>query len=192
MKFELDPHQKNLIFQTIGNLLMLGSILVLLFIYYPLIFIFVDPPELPPTPQKGEFIVIDKIRAFAPIVENVNPWNEKEYRKKLFNGVAQAHGTAHVGEKGTIYLFSHSADAPWRITKYNTAFYKLHFLRKGDIVKLIKNGKEYKYKVREKKIVWPNDTKYLKENFNKNQLILQTCTPIGTALQRLLVFADPI
>jgi LPXTG-site transpeptidase (sortase) family protein len=42
-----------------------------------------------------------------------------------------------------------------------------------------------------KKTVWPNEVKYLKED-QGDILILQTCTPIGTALQRLLVFAKPI
>ena len=35
------------------------------------------------------------------------------------------------------------------------------------------------------------DVSYLIET-KKTQLILQTCTPIGTSLKRLLVFADPV
>lgn len=170
---------------------MLIALLSLLYVYYPLLFVFLDPPPLKPIPQKGEFIEIAKIRAQAPIVENVSPWNEKEYRAKLFKGVAQAKGTSHVGEKGTIYLFSHSSDMPWNITQYNVAFYKLGELKKNDEIVLVKDGKRYTYKVREKRVVWPNEVRYLKENLDKNQLILQTCTPIGTDLQRLLVFADP-
>jgi len=177
--------------KAIGNLLMLFAILSLLYIYYPLIFIFLDPPPLKPIPEKGEFIKIEKIRAQAPIVEDVNPWDEKEYRAKLFKGVAQAKGTSHVGEKGTIFLFSHSSDLPWNITQYNVAFYKLGELKKGDSIELYKDSKKYMYKVREKRVVWPNEVRYLKENLDKNQLILQTCTPIGTDLQRLLVFANP-
>lgn len=192
MNFKLANKHKKLILRNIGNTLMLASILLLLFIYYPLVFVFVDAPPLKPLPKTGTFIEIDKIRAQAPIVEDVNPFNEKEYREKLFKGVAQAKGTAHVGEKGTIYLFSHSTDLPWRITQYNTAFYKLHFLKKGDTINLVKNGKKYTYKVHERKIVWPTEVQFLKENLDKNQLILQTCTPIGTDLQRLLVFADPV
>lgn len=177
--------------QLLGNLLMLIAVVSLLYIYYPLLFIFLDPPALKPIPEKGEYIEIKKIHAQAPIVENVDPWNETEYRAKLFKGVAQAKGTSHVGEKGTIFLFSHSSDLPWNITQYNVAFYRLGDLKKGDEILLIKNGKKYIYKVREKRVVWPNEIRYLKENLDKNQLILQTCTPIGTDLQRLLVFADP-
>ena len=154
--------------------------------------IYFDPPKLLQPPKTGEFITIPKIQAQAPIVENANPWDEVEYRQKLLKGVAQAKGTAAVGSsKGTIYLFSHSSDVPWRITRYNTAFYKLGQVKVGDLIILMKNGKEYKYKIYDKKVVWPTELKYLKD-VSKTQLILQTCTPVGTDFQRLLVFATPI
>lgn len=98
-------------------------------------------------------------------------------------------GSSPVGStSGTIYLFAHSSELPWRMTRQNTAFFKLDQLKSGDVIKLIKDGVEYIYFVKEKKTVWPNEVKYLKD-LKKDQLILQTCTPIGTSLQRLLVFA---
>lgn len=168
---------------------MLIPIIVMLYIYYPLLFVYITPPKILPTPQKGIFIEIPKIQAQAPILENVDPWNENEYQQKLENGVAQAMGSSPVGStSGTIYLFAHSSELPWRITRQNTAFFKLEQLKSGDVIKLIKDGVEYIYFVKEKKTVWPNEVKYLKD-LKKDQLILQTCTPIGTSLQRLLVFA---
>lgn len=124
-------------------------------------------------------------------MEGVNPFNEEEYRKALEKGVAQAKGTALPGEKGTIFLFAHSSDFPWRITRYNVAFFRLPELQKGDKINIFRNGKEYKYKVTDKKTVWPSEVNYLLDT-KKTQLILQTCFPIGTSLQRLLVFAKPI
>ena len=62
---------------------------------------------------------------------------------------------------------------------------------KGDIIIISKDRKLYKYKVTDKKTVWPNEVNYLLET-KKTQLILQTCVPIGTSFQRLLVFAEPI
>lgn len=188
---------------------MLVPILVLLYIYYPLLFVYVDPPKIQPTPSKGIFIEIPKIQAQGKIVEEVDPWNEGVYQEKLLSGIAHAKGTAKVGSnKGTIYLFAHSSDLPWRMTRYNTAFYKLDQIKNGDVITLIKDGKRINYKVTDKKTVWPNELKYLKD-LEKTQLkdrnpeeiegrepqaslILQTCTPIGTSLQRLLVFAQPI
>lgn len=170
---------------------MLIPILILLYIYYPLLFVYVAPPAIKATPTKGVFIEIPKIQAQAPIIENVNPWDEREYQDKLQKGVAQAMGSSPVGSSsGTIYLFAHSSDVPWRMTRLNTAFFKLDQLQKNDEIKLIKNGKEFIYLVSEKRTVWPNEVKYLKE-LQEDQLILQTCTPVGTALQRLLIFAKP-
>ncbi len=170
---------------------MLIPILVLLYIYYPLLFVYVNPPAIKASPKKGVFIEIPKIQAQAPIIENVNPWNEAEYQKELKKGVAHAKGTATIAStSGTIFLFAHSYDLPWRITRQNSAFYRLGELQKNDEIMLIKNGKKYKYIVSDKKTVWPNEVSYL-QNTQKTQLILQTCTPIGTSLQRLLVFAVP-
>lgn len=191
MKFKLKKRQKLNVQRNIGNILMLIPILVLLYIYYPLLFVYVDPPKIQPAPSKGIFIEIPKIQAQGKIVENVDPWNETIYQEKLLLGIAHAKGSAEVGSnKGTIYLFAHSSDLPWRMTRYNTAFYKLGQVKKSDRILLIKNGKKYFYKVRDKKVVWPNETKYIKD-LTRTQLILQTCTPIGTSLQRLLVFAEP-
>lgn len=183
--------QKKLLLRNLGNVLMLIPILVLLYIYYPLLFVYADPPQIQPSPKKGVFIEIPKIQAQAPIIENVDPWDESIYQEQLQKGVAQAMGSSPVGStSGTIYLFAHSSDLPWRMTRQNTAFFKLDQLTSGDEIKLIKNGKEQTFIVHEKKVVWPNEVQYLKE-LEKDQLILQTCTPVGTALQRLLVFALP-
>lgn len=183
--------QKLLFLQFVGNLLMLIPILVLLYVYYPLLFVYVNPPKIKESPQVGIFIEIPKINAQAPIIENVNPWIESEYQKELQKGVAHAKGTSKVGStNGTIFLFAHSSDLPWRITRQNSAFYKLGDLKKNDTIYLIKDGKKFEYYVADKKTVWPNEIEYLKDT-KKTQLILQTCTPIGTSLQRLLIFANP-
>lgn len=192
MKIKLKKKQKKLIIRNLGNMLMLIPILLLLYIYYPLIFIYIDPPAIKPVPQKGTFIIIKKIGAQSPIIENVDPWNEKEYKSKLIQGVAHAMGSSEVGSsQGTIYLFAHSSGIPWEITRQNSAFFRISELEKNDKITLVKNGKTYTYEVADKKVVWPNETKYLK-NRKPTQLILQTCTPVGTSLQRLLVIARPI
>ncbi|PIP74710.1 MAG: hypothetical protein CO135_02590 [Candidatus Levybacteria bacterium CG_4_9_14_3_um_filter_35_16] len=176
----------------IGNLLMLFSALLLLYIYYPYIMLFVFTPKVDNNIIKnGTYIQIPKINAQAPIFKDINPWKEADYRPVLEKGVAQAKGTAFPPQNGTIYIFAHSSDLPWRIARYNTIFLRLGELTKGDIVKIFDKGKQYNYKVMDKKTVWPNEIKYLEKN-QENKLILQTCTPIGTSLMRLLVFAVPI
>lgn len=173
--------------------MILLSLVGLLFIYYPLIKEFLFPPHFNASQKaKIEFsIEIPSINVFSPIIANVDPFNPNEYLEKLKNGVAQAKGTSLPGQKGTIYLFAHSSDVPWRITRYNTAFFKLPFVKKGDRIIIRKDRKEYDYKVFDEKTVWPSEVSYLKKP-QGDILILQTCTPVGTSLQRLLVFAKPI
>lgn len=180
--------QKNL-----GTFLMIAGVSLLLYIYYPIAraYFFPQPPPQQPIAEaqisESYWIEIPKINAANPIVMNVDPWDADAYKESLKEGIAHAKGTARPGEKGT-YLFAHSSDYPWNITRYNTAFFKLHELEEGDSI-IIRNGDiTYEYQVVDMKEVWPTEVQYLK---NPNaDLILQTCTPIGTDLRRLLVFAE--
>lgn len=179
--------------KILGNILIVVSLIGLNFIYYPFIKELLFPPQITQEERmRADFsIEIPSQRIFSKVMAQVDPFNEREYIEKLKNGVAQAKGTSMPGEKGTIYLFAHSSDVPWRITRYNTAFFKLEFVKKGDQIVLRRNGVTYIYKVYDKKTVWPSEVRYLKED-QGDILILQTCTPVGTALQRLLVFAMPV
>ena len=176
----------------VGNLLITVSLLGLSFIYYPYIKELLFPPKITQEERLNTSfsIEIPSIKVFSKIIPEVDPYVQSEYLEKLKNGVAHAKGTSLPGQKGTIYMFAHSSDVPWRITRYNTAFFKLDFVKNGDSIIVRKDGKKFKYKVFDKKTVWPNEVKYLKED-QGDVLILQTCTPVGTALQRLLVFARP-
>lgn len=168
------------------------SLLLLLFIYYPLLQLYFFPKKTDMNILRSDFYIeIPKINVLSKVVENVDPFNEAVYRKELEKGIAQAKGTSLPDENGTMYLFAHSSDLPWRITKYNVAFFRLAELKKGDVLTIGRRGSIYKYQVTDKKTVWPSDVSFLLESKNK-QLILQTCAPIGTSLQRLLVFAKPI
>jgi sortase A len=181
--------KKNLAYHF-GNALIVGAVLLLSFIYYPLISAYFSPTKVEALEQKeGFFITIPKISAQAPVLENVDPWNQAIYQKALEQGVAHAKGTKLPGENGTIFIFAHSSDSPWRLTRFNTIFLRLGELNAGDEILINKDKKTHKYIVKDKKVVNPNEVEYLKEN-TKDQLILQTCTPIGTAFQRLLIFAE--
>ena len=113
------------------------------------------------------------------------------YNKALQNGVAHAKNTALPGQKGTAFLFAHSSGNPWELTRMNTIFLRLGELQNGDVIEIVSNGKMLKYKVVDKKEVDPTEVDFLLKS-EKTQLVLQTCTPIGTSLKRLLVFANPI
>lgn len=102
--------------------------------------------------------------------------------------MAIAKGFAKPGQLGTTYIFAHSSDSPWRITSYNTVFFRLGALKKGDLIEIRYNNQNFKYRVSYSLEVWPDEIEALTQN-KDNQLILQTCTPVGTSLKRLLVFA---
>jgi LPXTG-site transpeptidase (sortase) family protein len=136
-------------------------------------------------------IYIPSIGVSAPVVAGVDPFSRHAYLEALKQGIAQAKGTALPGEPGTQYLFAHSSDAPWRMTRENTAFYRLGRVKASDLITVTYQGNQYQYRVTGMKTVWPKDVNYLKD-LRTNQLILQTCTPIGTDWKRLLVFAEPI
>lgn len=142
------------------------------------------------TPVSTDFgIVIEKINANARVVANVDPVDEKSYVDALSKGVAHAKGTALPGQKGNIYLFSHSTDAPWNIIRYNAIFYLLNKLDTGDRVILFYQGRRYDYIVFDKTIASPTDTHFLTDTYNESVLTLQTCDPPGTLVNRLLVRA---
>ncbi|MDO8429084.1 MAG: sortase [Candidatus Daviesbacteria bacterium] len=142
------------------------------------------------TPISTDFgVVIEKINANARVVADVDPGNEKSYSEALALGVAHAKGTAYPGQKGNIYLFSHSTDAPWNIVRYNAIFYLLSKLEAGDRIILFYGGRRFDYIVFDKGVVDPNDTKYLTNVYDDSILTLQTCDPPGTLLNRLIVRA---
>lgn len=164
--------------------------ITLIYIYYPIAQIYFFPTHLTQiTVTKNEFsISIPKISAYSPIIKNVDPLDEKKYLEALKKGVAHAKGFGTPESTHSIFLFAHSSDFPWNITRYNTAFFRLNELKENDLITLTYNTKVYNYRVKEIKTVWPNQVDVV--NNSKHKLILQTCTPIGTSLQRLLIFAD--
>jgi LPXTG-site transpeptidase (sortase) family protein len=173
-----------------GTFLMISGVCLLGYIYFPIVrtYFFPTPSPVQAAIESDEYwLEIPKINAAAPVINNVNPWDEAQYKEALKDGIAHAKGSALPG-KGKTYLFAHSSDYPWNITRYNTAFFKLHELQTGDEI-VIKNGKkELVYIVSDKKEIWPTEVEYIKNQ--TADLILQTCTPIGTDLKRLLIFAN--
>lgn len=182
--------------KLIGNLLIFISIVGTCAIYWPVFYAYFFPRNYTLPPDTTFSISIPSIGAVAPVIPSVDPWNKEEYLTALSHGVAHAKETALPGEEGTMYIFAHSSDAPWRITRYNTIFLHLGRLKHGDPIVISYNGHAYTYTVTRTDIVWPNniqplaDAQKRPENTSQKQLILQTCTPIGTDLQRLLVYAE--
>jgi len=182
--------KKNKLIFELGNALMAFSFLFLAFIYYPIFEVYFFSKPLPKIEPNSFAIEIPKINVYAPIIANVDPFNSRVYHDVLTRGVALSSTGVFPGESGTVYIFAHSSDAPWRITRYNTVFFKIGELKKNDAIDIFYKNHTYKYLVTGQKTVWPEEVDYITKT-KKNQLILQTCIPIGTSLQRLLIFAKP-
>lgn len=136
-------------------------------------------------------LVIPKISASANIIANTDAGKRNEYLEALKKGVAHVKGTYFPGQDGTIFLFSHSTDSPLNFARYNAVFYLLRKLEKGDQISIFFADKEYKYNVVDKVTTKPDDVSWLTPKNAGEELILMTCDPPGTTLQRLLVIAKP-
>jgi sortase A len=182
----------------ISNLLILFSVFVLAFIFYPVtkeeikyqVNKTISKEENLVPSNKDFSIVIPKISAVAPIIKNVDPTNKNIFLPALKKGVAHADGTSLPNEKGNVYLFAHSTDAFYNVGAYNAIFYLIGKLEKDDEIKIYYEQEEYIYKVTEKKVVNASDTSYLTDKKTDNILTLQTCYPPGTTLKRLIVIAN--
>ncbi len=157
--------------------------------------------EPTPTPvmvsNSDEFkINIPKIGANTKIQANVSPYSKEEYMKVLKNNVvAHSDESSLPGNgKGTaVYLFAHSSQQGVLDARDNSVFYLLGELKNGDDVFINYKGKVFTYRVYMEKVIKSKDTDYLNyTDKDKEILILQTCWPIGTNWQRLLVFAERI
>lgn len=135
-------------------------------------------------------LFIPKIGLDSDIVLNVDTTTEAIYKQKLQYGVAHANGSYFPGQKGPVFLFAHSTDTVAHILEYNAKFFDINKLEAGDSVQIYFRGKNYQYIITKKEIINPNDLELIRTS-NAN-LILQTCWPLGTDWQRLVLFADQI
>jgi sortase A len=181
------------VIKTAGNVCMVLSLGGFLFLGYPLLKVYlVSPPYVSAEKPSEQFsLSIPRRKAQSRVIEHVDPWNKAAYTAALKNGVAHAAPSGLPGEEKTVFLFAHSSGPPWEQLYNNTVFLRLGELKSGDEVILERKKRRFLYKVVDKKEVLPNEVQYL-EKLDKDQLILQTCTPIGTSLKRLLIFAVPV
>lgn len=134
-------------------------------------------------------VVIPKIGAAADVVPNVDAGDKTSYEKALKDGVAHAKGTYFPGQGRNIYLFSHSTNFDFNVSRYNAIFYMLRKLEPGDSVIMYFSDKRHEYVVQEKLVVPASDTHFLTETKDSEVLYLQTCDPPGTTWKRLIVKA---
>lgn len=147
--------------------------------------------NISPFTNTTDGIAIPTIFVDEPVIYNVDPNNPAQYLEALKHGIAQASSTSFPGDGGLGYYFAHSSTLEF-VQRYNAVFYLLYKLHNGDAIYLWHNGQRFDYQVTTSKITSPNDLSFLRATYPTETIVLQTCWPPGTSLQRLLVFAQRI
>lgn len=139
-------------------------------------------------------LIIPKINVDVPMIYNVGP-DYQSQMDAMFKGVAHfaVPGANSVpGQKGNTVFSGHSSNDIFDPGDYKWIFVQLDKLEPGDTIFVNYNSKRYTYSITAKKVVNPTDVQSLYGYEDKPMLTLITCTPVGTAQQRLLVFAEQV
>lgn len=112
------------------------------------------------------------------------------FMEELQWGVVRYPGSARPWEFGNSFIFWHSSNFPWVKWDYNDVFALLDKLEIWDEVISYYEGKKYTYKIKQKKVINPNDVSILKRDTGKKEITLMTCWPIWTTYNRLLVIGE--
>ncbi|MDB5179985.1 MAG: sortase family protein [Candidatus Saccharibacteria bacterium] len=139
-------------------------------------------------------LIIPKINVDVPVTYDIGTDNASQMAA-MANGLAHfpiAGASSHPGEAGNTVLAGHSSNDLFDTGDYKFIFAQLDKLSVGDSVYANYKGKRYTYVVTKTQVVAPTDVSALVYPTTKPILTLITCTPLGTALNRLLVTAEQV
>lgn len=139
-------------------------------------------------------LIIPKINVDVPVIYDVGN-DIKSQLKAMEKGVAHfaiPGASSHPGQIGNTVLSGHSSNDLFDPGDYKFIFAQLEKLAVGDSIYANYKSKRYTYTITKKEVVKPTQVDKLVYGTNKPVLTLITCTPLGTALNRLLVTAEQI
>lgn len=139
-------------------------------------------------------LIIPKINVDVPVVYDTTP-DQASQLKAMESGVAYfgiPGANSKPGQVGNTVLSGHSSNDVIDSGNYKFIFARLDKLAKGDLVFVNYEGKRYTYSVTKTEVVKPTEVSKLVYPTTKPILTLITCTPLGTALNRLLVTAEQV
>jgi sortase A len=140
-------------------------------------------------------LIIPNINVDVPIIWDANAADQNSLNAAMDKGVAWFNipgANARPGQKGNFVVSGHSSNDWLEQGDYKFIFARLEQMKVGDVIYANYNGKRYTYNVTKITVVKPTDVQALTEPVSKPTITLVTCTPLGTALNRLLVFADQV
>ncbi|MCL4487527.1 MAG: class D sortase [Chloroflexi bacterium] len=132
-------------------------------------------PVPTPGPRSPTRITIPSINVDWPVVEG-DSWEE------LKQGIGHRVGSANPGERGNLVLSGHN-------DVYGEPFRDLERLEPGQEIAVYSGANAFKYIVKTKRVVDPNDLSVLSPS-NSPIITLITCTPYRVDTQRLVVIGE--
>lgn len=139
-------------------------------------------------------LIIPKINVDVPVYYDVGNDYDSQMAT-MEKGVAHfaiPGANSHPGEIGNTVIAGHSSNDLIGGGDYKFIFVQLEKLNKGDTIYANYNSKRYTYTVTNIEVVKPTDVGKLISGNTDPILTLVTCTPIGTATNRLLITAKQV
>lgn len=139
-------------------------------------------------------LIIPKINVDVPVIYNVG-YDHDSQMAAMQKGVAHfaIPGANSVpGQLGNTVFSGHSSNDLFDPGDYKFIFAQLDKMQLGDTIYVHYNGIRYTYTVTKKEVVKPTNVNALLGMDNRPNLTLITCTPLGTATNRLLVKAEQV
>lgn len=139
-------------------------------------------------------LIIPKINVDVPVLYDVGA-DHNSQMAAMAKGVAHFSipgASSHPGEVGNTVISGHSSNDLFDPGDYKFIFAQLEKLKIGDTIYANYNSIRYTYVVTKMEVVKPTEVSKLIYPTNKPMLTLITCTPLGTAQDRLLVTAEQV
>jgi len=141
--------------------------------------------NIPIVRLKGDFNTLDDVQLVGREIEGA-------IQDALTGGVIHYPGTAAPGQYGNFFVTGHSSYYPWAPGEYKDVFALLGKLEIGDEYFIFYDQKKYGYRVFDKYEVSPEAVEVLAQPKDRKVSTLMTCTPVGTAIRRLIIKAELI
>lgn len=139
-------------------------------------------------------LIIPKINVDVPVLYDVGSDFDSQMAA-MSKGVAHfavPGASSHPGQIGNTVIAGHSSNDLLDSGDYKFIFAQLDKLVVGDTIYANYGSKRYTYTVTNKEVVQPNQVDKLTYATTKPILTLITCTPVGTAISRLIITSEQI
>ena len=149
-----------------------------------------EPERIEVPTVAANHLVIPAIDVDAPLIWDVPL---ADALNGLQQGVVQAHESVAPRDAGRTFIIGHSSGYWWNKNSWTKVFALLDQVKPGDLIFLKDGDTAYGYRVTKSEVVSPDDVQVVRDaSLDHNQLALMTCTPVGTTLNRLIVYAEPV